>query len=252
MSLKAIIRAEAWHRVVDALEGLTVDDAIFEVTPDGLELRVFSYDKVAAVDLRLHRHDHEWYDFPDPKPNFQFGVRTYALRILKRAGKKDLIKIELKDDSDYLEATIKGEKKETRFSIPLLTLEEVTSLPDVVLSFTASVKLFAGILRKVLEDINAVLTDEIRISAHENEVVLKGKGYHGESTVILRKEEFEINVKESTEGIYSLERLKAFLKGVPPPTYVALSFATKKPLRLFMPVLESSAISFYLAPRVEE
>ncbi len=248
MSFRAVSQnPEAWRALADALSGL-VEEATFELSPEGISLRAMDPSRVAMVSLTWTSSSFEEYSCG--------SSRTIALRVddlrkvLKRADKKDKVIVELGEGNVTFRLK---DGYEREFVVPLVESgEALRPLPK--LSFNVEAKILQRSLRKLLEDVEAI-SDHVTLKADSSSLEFLGKSELGQVRARLTTSDpdlLELHVKEPSEATYSLEYLSDFVKSVKPAEVATLEFSSKMPIKLTLPIDErGSVMEFYLAPRME-
>ncbi|MFP3282542.1 MAG: proliferating cell nuclear antigen (pcna) [Nitrososphaeria archaeon] len=248
MSFRAVSsNPDAWKALADALAGL-VEEASFEVSPEGISLRAMDPSRVAMVSLSWMGASFEEYSCGS---STTISIRIDDLRkVMKRADKKDRITIELGEGN--LTFRLK-DGYDREFVVPLVEAgEALRPLPK--LSFNAQAKILQRSLKKVLEDVESV-SDHVTLKAQQDSLEFYGRSELGQVRARITKNDpdlLEMLVKEPSEATYSLEYLSDFVKSVKPAEVSTLEFSSKMPIKLAFPLDErGSVMEFYLAPRVE-
>ena len=240
--------SEIWKTLANALSEL-VEEAAFEITPEGITLRAMDPSRVAMVNLSWQNLSFEEYVCDS---NSIVAIRVSDLKkVVKRAEKKDRVEVTLGESNTLMFKFSNGYERE--FTIPLIEVSE-THRPLPKLSFNVQAKLVQKALRKILEDIDTV-SDHVTIKAEEGLIEFRGKSEIGQVKAKLTDTSpdlLELNVKEPSEATYSLEYLVDFAKAIKPAEIAILEFSSRMPVKLSFPLDEhGSIIEFYLAPRVE-
>ena len=248
MSFRAVSsNPDAWKALADALSGL-VEEASFEVSPEGISLRAMDPSRVAMVSLSWTSSSFEEYSCGS---STSISIRVDDLRkVMKRVDKKDKIIVELG------EGTITFRLKdgyEREFVVPLVEAgEALRPLPK--LSFNVQAKITQRALRKLLEDVEAV-SDHVTLRAGQDALEFHGRSELGQVKARLTTGDpdlLELAVKEPSEATYSLEYLSDFVKSIKPAEVTMLEFSSRMPIKLAFPLDErGSVMEFYLAPRME-
>lgn len=249
MSFKIVsLTSDVWKSLANALSEL-VEEATFEITPDGVSLRAMDPSRVAMINLTWQNTSFEEYVCDS---NSIVSIRVSDLKkVVKRAERKDRVEVSLGEGNTLLFKFSNGYERE--FAIPLTEVSE-THRPLPRLSFNVQAKLVHKALRRILEDINTV-SDHVVIKAEENSIEFRGRSEIGQVRARLTDTSpdlLELNVGESSEATYSLEYLVDFTRAIKTAEIVMLEFSSRMPVKLSFPLDEhGSTIEFYLAPRVE-
>lgn len=240
--------AEEWRSVSQAISTL-IEEASFEATPEGLNLRAMDPSHIALVDLRWPGAAFEKYSC-DQSHTLTVRVED-LLKVMRRAEGNDKVEVRLGEENMLEFKLYDGYARE--FEVHLVETQYAQSpLPKVPINI--SVKLTTKVLRKILSDIQTI-SDHISIKAESDKLVFTGKSEVGRASVTLTKDNsdvLELNVKEPGESTYSIEYLINFAKAISNADTVTVSFSAKMPIKLEFPLSQQgAAINFYLAPRVD-
>jgi proliferating cell nuclear antigen len=240
--------ASEWKSVSQAISTL-IEEASFEATPEGLNLRAMDPSHIALVDLKWPASSFEKYAC-DQNHTLTLRVED-LLKVMRRAEEKDRVDIRLGEENMLEFRLSDGYAREFQVHLVETTYAQ-TPLPKV--SFNIQAKLTTTILRKVLSDIQSI-SDHISLKAEEGKLFFSGKSEVGRASVMLTKDNtnvLELDIKEGGEATYSIEYLINFAKAVSNAESVIVSYSAKMPVRMEFPLSEHGAIiQFYLAPRVD-
>ena len=232
--------------IISAISTL-MEEATFVATEEGITFRGMDPSHVALIDILWPNSAFENYECDD---KIEFGVNIVDFsKLIKRADKKDAIKIDVSDDNN-LQVVI-GKNK--NYKIRLIESSSTdTPLPKV--PYNSKFIIESAAFNRVLGDIQ-VVSDYLTITTKTNGVVFSGSGDSGDAHVDFKKnndELIELQVDEEGAGTYSLDYLNPVVKAVGNTTgSVMCEFSSSKPLRLEFKVSNVGRIHFYLAPRVE-
>jgi len=240
--------AEEWKSVSQAISTL-IEEASFEATPEGLNLRAMDPSHIALVDLKWPAASFEKFACDQ---NHTLTVRVEdLLKVMRRADGKDKVELRLGEENMLDFRLFDGYEREFQVHLVETTYSQ-TPLPKV--NFNVQCKLTTRILRKVLSDIQTI-SDHITLKAEEGKLVFLGKSEVGKASVTLKKDNpdiLQLDVKEGGESTYSIEYLSNFAKSVSNAETVNIGFSAKMPIKMEFPLSEQGAtIQFYLAPRVD-
>jgi proliferating cell nuclear antigen len=240
---------DEWKAVTSAISTL-VDEATFEATVEGISFRGMDPSHVALIDIHWPNSAFEEYDCDS---SVKFGVRVDEFsKLIKRADKKDAIKIAVKEDSMLHIEISNSYKKEYKMRL-IETSGSSTPLPK--LNFNSKVVMTAGAFDKILSDVQ-VVSEYISIESEPKKVEFSGRGDSGEGDITLESGSEgleELSVKEGSKATYSLDYLSKITKAVSSAGgSVAAEYSSKMPLRLEFRVTNVGRIHFYLAPRVQD
>jgi proliferating cell nuclear antigen len=229
---------------------ILVDEATFDLAPDGIKLRAMDPSRVAMVDF-------EW-----PKTIFDKYICEEAtkmcinisemLKLLRRTGKDESVELSLDEKTGRLKLTVKGSYTRT-FNMPTLeAMEEKVPTPKV--TFNIKAKTTAEGLRKAIEDASLV-SDHVRIEADNEKIVMNATGDIMGATIEFKKGSdvlLDMEAKEMSKATFSLSYLSEIVKAaVATSEIVILEFSTDMPIKLDFQQEKEGKLTFYLAPRIE-
>jgi len=229
---------------------ILIDEATFDLTPEGIKLRAMDPSRVAMVDF-------EW-----PKTVFDEYVCSEAmkmcvnigemLKLLRRTGKDESVELSLDEKTGRLKIAIKGKYIRT-FNMPTLeAMEEEVPTPKV--TFNVRAKTTTEGLREAIEDASLV-SDHVRIEADNEKVMMNATGDLMGATIELKKGSdalLDLEAKEPSKATFSLSYLSEIVKAaVATSDITTLEFSTDMPIKLDFKQPKEGKLTFYLAPRIE-
>jgi proliferating cell nuclear antigen len=229
---------------------ILIDEATFDLTPDGIKLRAMDPSRVAMVDF-------EW-----PKTVFDKYACSEAtkmcinisemLKLLRRTGKDESVELFLDEKTGRLNIAIRGKYTRT-FNMPTLeAMEEEVPTPKV--SFNIKAKTTTEGLREAIEDASLV-SDHVRIEADKEKIVMNATGDIMGATIEFKKGSdvlLDMEAKESSKATFSLSYLSEIVKAAVATSEIAtLEFSTDMPIKLDFQQEKEGKLTFYLAPRIE-
>ncbi|MFT4250808.1 MAG: proliferating cell nuclear antigen (pcna) [Candidatus Woesearchaeota archaeon] len=232
-----------------------VTEAQFRATPEALQLTALDPATVAMVDFKLLASAFSEYNVD--KEGEHIAINLVNLKqVLRRAGSTDAVTLETADAK--LAVTIKGASTRT-FHLPLIDFEsEKRSLPDI--EYTATVTTTSSQLSDAIDDAD-IVAESVALIAEEKLFTIRAEGDLSKVNIdIPQDEDTKIVVKETIDGDavetpikarFSIEYLKKMVQGSKLADKVTLNFRTDHPLKVEYKQLNKVAITFILAPRVE-
>lgn len=188
-----------------------VDEATFEATVEGISFRGMDPSHVALIDIHWPNSAFEEYDCD---ASVKFGVRIDEFsKLIKRADKKDAVKIAVQEDSMLHIEISNSYKREYKMRL-IETSGSSTPLPK--LNFNSKIVMTSGAFDKILSDVQ-VVSEYISIESELKKVEFSGRGDSGEGDITLESGSEgleEISVKESSKATYSLDYLSKITKAV--------------------------------------
>lgn len=247
---KAVISdAKLFRNLMSAVSTL-VDEANFDLDPDGLKIRAMDPSHVAMVDLGLPRDAFQEYECSQ-----HVTVRLSLdglIRLLRRAKADEVIEISYDVETRKIELTVKNEVKKEFRILTLETIEEETPKPKV--TFKSRIKMTSTAFKEIIEDAHAI-SDSITFETTPEKFIVVT-----ESELSVAKFELDRNspaviefiIEEPSKASFNLTYLADMIKaGVASSEILNLEFSTNMPLKLDFPLPQSGGLSYYLAPRIE-
>ena len=229
---------------------ILVDEATFDLTPDGIKLRAMDPSRVAMVDF-------EW-----PKTVFDEYTCSEAtkmcinisemLKLLRRTGKDESVELFLDEKTGRLKIAIRGKYTRT-FNMPTLeAMEEEVPTPKV--TFNIRAKTTTDGLRAAIEDASMV-SDHVRIEADNETMIMNATGDLMGAKIEFKKGSdvlLDMKAKEASKATFSLSYLSEIVKAAVATSEIAtLEFSTDMPIKLDFQQEKEGKLTFYLAPRIE-
>jgi len=227
-----------------------VDEATFDLSPEGIKLRAMDPSRVAMIDF-------EW-----PKTVFDEYLCSEAakmcinvselLKLLRRTGRNESVELSLDEKTGRLKMTIKGDYVRT-FNMPTLeAMEEEVPTPKVAFNVKAEVTTQG--LGQAIEDA-LLVSDHVRIEADNEKMTMNATGDLMGATIELKKGGaalLGLEVKEPSKATFSLSYLSEIIKAAAATSEIAtIEFSTDMPIRLDFKQQQEGKLTFYLAPRIE-
>jgi proliferating cell nuclear antigen len=243
-----LAQAAVWKRCIDAISTL-IEEGVFSANPNQIRFNSMDPARISMVDFELNSETFETYQIDAPK---NIGINLEDMnRMLRRARPGDRLTMTLDEQTNRFVLTFEGVSL-TTFSIPLLDLGDTASvIPDI--SFTATVRMEAGVLSEALKDVG-IVGDHVTLKATPDFLRFEGESDVESVNVRLDKQSegvAHMEVKEECRSIYIISYVQNMLKAAETTDIVECEFGQDLPLRLTVP-LEGGKISFLLAPRVED
>ena len=170
-------------------------------------------------------------------------------QILRRAKGNDILSLELEDNK--LKVILKGTSIRT-FSLPIIDLEQKEQrVPE--LNFGSIIKTHASVFNEAIEDAD-IVGESVSLHAEQGKLSVSAEGDLTKAHIDIRDSDTtKINVHGASpiKAKYSLEYLKKMMNGSKLADEVVIQFNKDYPLRLDYKAIDKVALSFILAPRVE-
>ena len=229
---------------------ILVDEATFDLTPEGIKLRAMDPSRVAMVDFEWPKAVFDEYSCDE---NMKMCINiSEMLKLLRRTGKDESVELSLDDKTGKLKIAIKGTYSRT-FNMPTLeAMDEEVPTPKV--TFNVSAKTTTQGLREAIEDASLV-SDHVRIEANDDKITMNASGDIMGANIEFTKGDdvlLEMTAKEASKATFSLSYLSEIVKAsVPTSEIVMIEFSTDMPIKLDFQQEKDGKLKFFLAPRIE-
>jgi len=224
-----------------------VNEGRFKVTSNSIELVAMDPANVAMVIFKLLSSAFTEYDV---KKDVELSINLSNLKqVLRRAGPNDMLSLEL--DEDRLKVQLKGHSTRT-FSLPIIDIEEKEQkVPE--LKFNATIQTPASILNSAIEDVD-IVADAVSFMAEPKKFIISAEGDLSRANIEIKESDnvkIKVDGSEKIKSKYSIEYLKKMIGASKLADEVTICFSKDYPLKLEYKTVDKLAISFILAPRVE-
>ena len=251
--MKLVLAEPKYLKGPIAIASELVNEVTFKVNSDGLEMVAMDPANVAMVVLKILSSSFVEFNVPNGTEEFSISLANLK-QILRRAKGDDVLTLETGEENQ-LKVILKG-KSARSFTIALLELDErEQKVPD--LNFPCNITMPAAQLTDAIEDVS-VVAESVTFLGDKESLLIKAKGDLSGALVEIKQDE---NTKITTTGEdpenskfkakYSLEYLKKMMGGSKIGSNVSLSFNNDYPLKLEYKEVDKLAMSFILAPRVD-
>ncbi|MDD5086634.1 MAG: proliferating cell nuclear antigen (pcna) [Candidatus Nanoarchaeia archaeon] len=224
-----------------------VNEARFKIGPNGVEMIAMDPANVAMVIFKLLSSCFVEYDV---KEEVKIAIDLSRMKqVLRRASPNDILTLDVEEDK----LKIQLKSKTTRmFSLPIIEVEEKEQkIPQ--LTFPVTIKTKSDILTSAIEDAD-IVAESVSFIAEQSKFTIEAEGDLNKATVDMKQGEDTNIVSDSKEKVkarYSIEYLKKMVNGSKLSDDVIIQFNKDYPLRLEYKEVDKVALSFVLAPRVE-
>jgi proliferating cell nuclear antigen len=229
---------------------ILVDEATFKLDPDGLKLRAMDPSRVAMVDFEWPKTIFEEYQC-DVATKICINI-TELLKLLKRAGKDEIVELSLDEQTAKLHVKIAG-KYARNFTMPTLEASE-EEVPTPKITFNVRAKATTEGLSQAIEDAQLV-SDHVKLEADAEKLVFNAAGDLMGATITIPKGSdtlLDLEAKEPSKATFSLSYLTEIIKAASQTSDIAtLEFSSDMPIKLDFQQTKEGKLSFYLAPRIE-
>jgi proliferating cell nuclear antigen len=225
-----------------------VTEAKFKINSNGLELIAMDPANVAMVIFKMLSSCFTKYEVNEET---ELSINLNNLKqILKRAKSEDVLTLETTEDNKL---KIEMRSNTTRsFSLPTLEIEDKDQkVPE--LTFPLSVEMNSGQLTESIEDVS-VVAESVTFLGEKNQLLVKAEGDLSKALIEIKPDDHTIIKTDSEDKFkakFSLEYLKKMIAGSKLSDKVHLNFNTDYPLKMEYKIVDRVALSFILAPRVD-
>jgi len=247
--LKATISKPDVFRDSITTIGELIDEGIFKINKNGMELTAADRAMVALVNFKLPATLFDEFKV-DEDQKIAINISN-LVSILKRLKSDDKLILELKGNK--LEITMENSSSR-KFTLPLLEITQEELPPVDQLDFKAKVKLKSEVLKSGIEDAD-IVGDSVVFEANNERFALRAAGDITSAELILQKGNKNL-VELSAIGVvtsrYPLEYLKKMVKASKLSEDVSIKWSKDYPIRMDFSTIDKVSLGFVLAPRVSE
>ncbi len=241
--------AKGFRNVLRAISTI-VDEATFVIGMDGIKLRAMDPSRVAMVDFEMKKTSFDEYEVEE-ETRICVSLKE-LLKLLRRAGKDDLIELSLDRESGHFLVTLRGRYTRT-FNLPVLEASE-EEVPEPKLTFNAKATLTTDDFHEILREASLV-SDNIRIELNGESLVMTAKGDVAGAKIEIDKGSdvlISMEVKEPSKATFSLDYLEEIVSAaVNTSDIMTIEFSTDMPIRLDFRQRYDGKLTYLLAPRIE-
>jgi|ETN01SMinimDraft_4_1059930.scaffolds.fasta_scaffold24392_2 proliferating cell nuclear antigen len=223
-----------------------LNEGVFKVTKNGLELVSMDSANVAMVDMKLLASAFSEFDVQE---EVGIGINIIEFtNILKRAKASDTITLELEDNT--LHINFAGGFSRA-FKVPLLDLKHETKTPN--LEFPVEVQLRSGILEDGISDAE-LISDAVILEADPDNFTMRSEGDSRRTELKLEKGNdslVNLTAKDHVKSTFPLDYLRKMSKAAKLADTVNIKIGNDYPMRMDFTVVDKVQLGFVLAPRIE-
>lgn len=227
-----------------------VDEATFNINPEGIKLRAMDPSRVAMIDFEWPKTIFDEYRCDAPS-KMCINV-SEMLKLLRRAAKEESVELALDEKTGRLKIAIKG-TYDRNFNMPTLEAAE-EEVPTPKITFNVRAKTTTHGLHQAIEDVQLV-SDHVRIEIDNERMTLRATGDLMGAIVELKKGSetlLDLETKESSKATFSLSYLSDIIKNASATSDIAtLEFSSDMPVKIDFQQPKEGKLTFYLAPRIE-
>ncbi|MFA5141556.1 MAG: proliferating cell nuclear antigen (pcna) [Candidatus Woesearchaeota archaeon] len=224
-----------------------VNEATFNVTPEGVELIAMDPANVAMVIFKLFSSAFTEYTLEEP---VEIAINLSNLKqILRRVKPNDVITLEMNGENKLL-ISLQGGHTRT-FSLPIIELDEREQrVPE--LSFNSGIKMSSSMLTDAIEDVD-IVGDSVQFHVSPEMFTVQAEGDLSHAKIEMPNSAAMPIATDETlvKSKYSIEYLKKMIVASKLADDVHVNFSNDYPLKLDYKVVDKVLLSFILAPRVE-
>jgi len=246
-----IADSRMWKNLMAAISTL-VEEATFDITPEGISLRAMDPSHVAMVDFEYPKEAFQEYSCSEPSKPLCVDIAD-MVKLMRRVESGETLELSLDPDTNKLLMKLSG-KYTRRFSIPQLQPSTTEKTPTPKLEFDANIKMDAGCLNDAVTDMAAV-SEQVKFEANTDKLVMTGLSETGDIIVEFEKDNTSIvsfNVKREVKALYGVSILQDMVKaGTASSNLATVEFSTDKPIRIDFELPLQGKLTYHLAPRIE-
>lgn len=241
--------SKTWKNLMNAISTL-IEEASFDIAPDGMKLRAMDPSHVAMVDFEYPKT--AFHEYVCSEPTKLCVNINDMLKLLKRVESGESLELSLDTATSKLAMKISG-KYTRHFSLPLLQ-PTTTEIPTPKISFDVKVKLDADSLSDAIADIASV-SEQIWFEANPEKLTLSGIGESGDVKIDFEKDSssvIEFQVQQESKALYGISFLEDMVKAGKASSKISIiEFSTDKPVKIDFELPLQGKLTYYLAPRIE-
>ena len=225
-----------------------VTEAKFKVGNNGLEMVAMDPANVAMVIFKMLSSCFTKYEVKEAE---EIAINLNNLKqILRRAKSDDILTLETTEDNKL---KIEMKSNTTRsFSIPTLEIDDKEQkVPE--LTFPMTVEMGSGMLTEAIEDVS-VVAESVTFLGEKSQLSVKAEGDLSKAFIEIKPDEQTLIRTDSDDKFkakFSLEYLKKMIAGNKLSDKVSVHFNTDYPMKVEYKIVDRLALSFILAPRVD-
>jgi proliferating cell nuclear antigen len=224
-----------------------VNEGVFKITPDAIELIAMDPANVAMVIFKLLSSSFVEYDV---KKEVELAINLSNLKqILRRAKPTDMLTLEV-DANNRLLVQLKGNTVRT-FSLPIIDLENKEQKVPA-LEFPVTIATTSSILSEAIEDVD-IVADSVSFIVENGKFIINAEGDLSNANIEIKADDDTKikGTKDKVKAKYSIEYLKKMIGAAKLSDRVTVQFNKDYPLKLEFKAVDKLMLSFILAPRVE-
>jgi len=242
--------AQLFEKLLKAI-GAVEDEALMQITNDGVLVRVMDPSRVAMLDYFIGKRDFQEYRVH--KEGFLYFSVEELLKHMKHLRKDTLIR-GFVDGKDGKFTITLVDTRERQRQLPTLEVDKGDVLPIPKINFTTKVKMVASDFCTDLDDLETA-SDHVSFEADWDTFLVKAHGDYVKAKNEYKKGQpilLETEGDGNNKSVYSLNYLKALIRK-DLSEIITFEWSKDMPMKISHKSedLKHSQIVAYLAPRVE-
>ncbi len=243
MSFRAVCKADVLKSVIDSLSTL-VDEAKFQVSPEGIEVLAVDAAHVAMIDLSLSKAAFKNFEATEMELGIDIDKLKDATRL---AGAEDEVEFELEEEG-RLKVRIGNLVR--RMSLVDTSGMTDPKIPD--LDLPAIIKLPGNELERGIKAAEGI-SDHVALRADKDAFELSAEGDMDSVNLTLEKDTLvELTADEEVRSLFSLDYFSNMVKVGKASGTIQLRLGNDYPVKLHFDFAGGEgAVTYLLAPRIE-
>lgn len=241
---QAKIRSDTLKGIVNIISTL-VDEAKFNIQPDGMNLKAVDPAHVAMIDLSVKKEAFEEYVADETK----MGVDLDKIKdVLKLAASGDMI--EMTQDEEKSRLVLKVGNIVRRMNLVDTSSMADPRVPE--LNLPAYVELAVGEIQKGIKAAESV-SDHIALTADGDTFELFSEGDTDSVNLKLDKSQLvDIKTDGKARSLFPLDYFSNLVKAIPSDTNVRINLGNNYPVKIMFNLADGNGqVGYLLAPRIE-
>jgi len=241
---KAKVRSDTLKGLVNIISTL-VDEAKFNIGPEGMSLKAVDPAHVAMIELYLKKSAFEEFVADETS----IGIDLDKIRdVLKLASSGDVIQMEQEDNRGRLVIKIGN-------IVRRMNLVDTSTMGDPrvpELSLPANIEMGIGEIQKGIKAAESV-SDHIALSADQDSFELYSEGDTDSVSLRLEREQLiDLKTTEKARSLFPLDYFSNLVKAVPSDTVVRINLGNNYPVKITFDIADGNGkVGYLLAPRIE-
>lgn len=241
---RAIISAEILQDAIKAASSV-VDEARFEIAPEGLSARAVDPANAAMISLELSKDAFVLFEGTEGEIGIDLSRFT---DILGMAGKNDEIELKLDPDTHKLDISMGG----FSYTLALLDPSTLRNAPVVpALDLPAEITISESVFKRMIKAAEMV-SDHMSVGVQNGVFVMEAVGDSDHVRLDLTGSDLIAITPADVKSLYSLDYLSDISKGVGGAGEITIHLGRDLPVVIqFEFALGECTVKYVLAPRIE-